>query len=134
MKCLRVCIDHCLRCPGAGRSALSCAAFALAGLAAPCGAESVQLQGLPTDSRLSATAHVDFRVVVLPTLALSIQAQGWRVQGNSGMLTLQTDAAATTDGTTPGTSMRLGARRRAIDATLQATSASSGNIVTIAAP
>jgi len=115
-------------------TALGSATLALAVSAADCRAESMQQQGLPAVPRLGATAHLDFRVIVLPTLALSMQAQGWRVQGNSGALTLQTGAAGTADGGAPGTSVRLGARRRATDASVQATNAASGDVVTIAAP
>jgi hypothetical protein len=81
---------------------------------------------------LSASAHVDFRITVLPSLGLSAQASGLRIQGNSGVLTLQRGPREA--GTAPTVSTALRPHRQVTDISLLASAVASSELVTIASP
>jgi hypothetical protein len=83
---------------------------------------------------LSATAHLDFRVTILPSLGLALQGQGLRVQGNSGPLTLQSNNASSWDGRAPSSSVQLRPRLQVIDAAIPAAQFNNGALITLAAP
>jgi hypothetical protein len=117
-------------------AAARCVAWALAGLlcgAATCRADSTVHSAAPTGGALSASAHLDFVVTVLPTLALSTQAAGVRVQSNAGTLALQRNAPGGWDGRPPSASLVLPSGRRGVDATL-APQAAGTELLTVAAP
>jgi hypothetical protein len=82
---------------------------------------------------LSATAHLDFRVTVLPTLALSMQPTGVHVQGSGGPLMLQSHSTHG-DGRAPASSTQLRPHRHVVDTTIPNSQFSSGALITIAAP
>ncbi len=110
---IRLCIGACVT--------LGVAALLLSTLATDCGAESVRHQGVPAGGRVSSSAHLDFRIVVLPSMALSVQSTGWRAQGNSCATTLQRGATSAADGRLPGRAVPLPAT-------------ADGELITIAAP
>lgn len=83
---------------------------------------------------MSASAHIDFRVTVLPSLALSMRAQGAQVRGNTGVLTLQSSRSGVDDGVTPGSSQQLRPRNLVIDTALPRSAVGTGDVVTIASP
>lgn len=111
--------------------ALAIAFSVLLGLAStPCMAES-SLQSGTADAPARATAHLDFRVTILPSIGMSIGAAGARVQANYGAVTVQQEDAQGWDGRSPSTSVRLQHERQVVDRTVQV--ASSG-MLTIATP
>ena len=83
---------------------------------------------------ISASAHLDFRVTVLPSLALSAQPEGVRIQANSGVLTLQRDARGAWDGRAPTGSVQLRPRHQVIDTSVQTSAFAAGELITIASP
>ena len=103
--------------------------------AAPtCRADS-QVRSAPASrGPLSASAHVDFRVTVLPSLALSMQAQGAQVRGNTGVLTIQSSRSDVDDGAAPSSSLQLRPRNLVIDTALPRGAILASDIVTIASP
>ena len=104
-----------------------------AALVKPCRAESTFASASPGGGPLTATAHLDFRVIVLPSLGLSTQASGVRIQGNSGVLTVQRGPSEAWDGQAPASSAQLQLRARVVDRLLQ-TPASAGDLITVASP
>jgi hypothetical protein len=105
-------------------------------LAPTCRADSSLQSAAPGGGPLSASAHLDFRVTVLASLALSAQASGVRVQGNSGVLTLQRGASTSDggDGRAPVTSVQLQPHRQVVDTALGTPGFARGDLVTIASP
>lgn len=103
-----------------------------AAAASTCRAES-QVRSA-SQGPMSASAHVDFRVTVRPSLALSMGAQGAQVRGNAGVLTLQSSRSSVEDGTTPGSSQQLRPRNLVIDTAVPRSSVEVGDVVTIASP
>ncbi len=83
---------------------------------------------------LSASAHLDFRITIPPSLALSMQGQGLHVQGNGGVLTLQSNSALVWDGRAPNRSVQLRPRQQVIDVAIPAAQFGSAALITIAAP
>ena len=105
-----------------------------AAAASTCRADA-QLQSAPPGrGPLSASAHLDFRVTVLPSLALSMQAQGAQIRGNAGVLTVQHSRAALIDGSAPNSSVQLRPRNLVIDAALPRATSHGSDLVTIASP
>ncbi len=94
-----------------------------------------QLQTAPPAGRaLAATAHLDFRVTVLPSLALSMQPGGLRVQGNGGALTVQRSLRDAPDGSAPSSHALLRPRHQVIDSALPQSGLRGAELVTIASP
>ncbi len=83
---------------------------------------------------VSASAHLDFRITILPSLGLALSPQGLRVQGSGGALTLQANAGAAWDGTAPSRSVQLRAPRQLIDTTIPTGQFSGSALITIASP
>jgi len=100
---------------------LASAALLLLALATHCRADSAQQHGARAGTGVSASAHLDFRVVVLPSVALSMQANGWGAQGNSGVLTVQRSVAKAPDSRLPRASVPM-------------PTVAGGELITIAAP
>ncbi len=105
-----------------------------AALAPPCRADSTLSSSATGGGPLTASAHLDFRITVLPTLGLAMQASGVRIQGNSGVLTLQRDAVDAWDGRAPATSAQLRPHRQVVDTSVRGPSASSAELITVASP
>ena len=105
-----------------------------ASLAQPCRADSTLQAGAPNSGPLAGTAHLDFRITVLPSLALSTQGPGVRIQGNSGVLTLQRSRTDAPDGRTPTSSTQLSPRHQVVDTAMHASNVEGGSLVTIASP
>lgn len=102
--------------------------------ASTCRADS-QVRSTPASGGpLSASAHVDFRVTVLPSLALSMQAQGAQVRGNAGVLTVQSSRSDTDDGAAPSSSRQLRPRNLVIDTALPRAAILANDVVTVASP
>ena len=119
----------------AARMKRGAAALALAFGFVPMGRTDSSLQSAPSGSGpISASAHLDFRITVLPTLALSMQPAGVRVQGSGSVLTVQSNADPAWDGRAPQSSIQLRPQRRMIDASIPVSQFSSGALITIAAP
>lgn len=98
-------------------------------MALPCRADSTLHVTASGRGPLSASAHVDFRITVLPSLGLSAQAGGMRVQGNSGVMTLQRGPREAGGVLTAST--QLQPKRQVVDTELLA----AGNeLITIASP
>lgn len=110
------------------------AAVFLIGIAAAstCRAESQARSA--SQGPISASAHVDFRVTVRPSLALSMRAQGAQVRGNAGVLTLQSSRSGGDDGVTPGSSQQLRPRNFVIDTAMPRSAVEVGDLVTVASP
>jgi hypothetical protein len=122
--------------PPASRRAQRCAA-ALALLVGflPAGRTDSTYRTAPAGAGgLSASAHLDFRITILPSLGLALSPQGLRVQGSGGSLTLQGDVASARDGMAPNRSVQLRAPRQFIDTTLPVRQFSGDALITIAAP
>lgn len=83
---------------------------------------------------LSASAHIDFRITILPSLALSLQPQALHVQGTGGVLTLQSSSALAWDGRAPTRSVQLRPRQQVVDTSIPAAQFGSAALITIAAP
>ena len=103
-------------------------------LVAPCRADSTLQTAAPGSGPISASAQLDFRVTVLPMLALAIQADGVRIQANSGALTLQRGPTDASDGSAPSASAQLRSRRQVIDTSMHASAFGGGDLITIASP
>jgi hypothetical protein len=67
-------------------------------------------------------------------LALSLQPQALHVQGNGGMLTLQSSSALAWDGRAPTRSVQLRPRQQVIDVAIPAAQFGNAAMITIAAP
>ncbi|MEQ1803895.1 MAG: hypothetical protein ABL900_00810 [Burkholderiaceae bacterium] len=83
---------------------------------------------------VSASAHLDFRITILPSLGLSMHSHGLRVQGSGTPLTLQSNAGLAWDGRAPMRSVALRPQRQVIDTSIPAGEFHSAGLVTIAAP
>ena len=125
---LRLSIGH--------RVLLGAAPLLLAAALAPmaCRADSTLQSASPTGGPVTASAHLDFRVTILPSLALSTQAGSVRIQGNSGALTLQRDTSDAWDGRAPNGSAQLRPRRQVIDAAMHPSAFAGSDLITIASP
>jgi hypothetical protein len=97
-------------------------------------AESTLLTAASSGRTLQASGHLDFRVTVLPVMALSAQASGLRIQGNGGVLTVQRDGAGGWDGRAPESSTQLRPQGRVVDAAMQVSAFGRGDLITIASP
>lgn len=98
-------------------------------------AESALLNGTAGAGPLNASAHLNFRITVLPSLGLATQAGGgMRVQGNSGALTVQRDHSESSEGRAPDTSTQMRPRSRVIDTALPAPTLAGADRITIALP
>ena len=105
-----------------------------AAAASTCRADS-QVRSTPASrGPLSASAHLDFRVTVLPSLALSMQAQGAQVRGNAGVLTVQSSRSEVDGGAAPSSSLQLRPRNLVVDTALPRSSIFANGVVTIASP
>ncbi len=105
-----------------------------AAAASTCRADS-QLRFAPAGGApLSASAHLDFRVTVLSSLSLSMQAQGAQVRGNTGVLTVQSSSGGIDDGAAPSSSQQLRPRNVVVDTTLPGAAIPANSVVTIASP
>ncbi len=103
-------------------------------LAPACQADSSLQSGPAGGGALSASAHLDFRVTVLSSLAMSTLAGGVRIQANSGVLTLQRSAMGTGDGRAPTTSTQLQPHRQVVDTSMRTLAYAAGDLITIASP
>ena len=84
---------------------------------------------------ISASAHLDFRITVLPSFGLAIKPGGGvRVQGNSGALTLQRDHSEAWDGRAPNTSSQVRPRHQVIDTAVPTPTLAGTDRITIASP
>ncbi|GEM_PF-6135539 len=100
----------------------------------PCHADS-DLQGRPPSSgSVSASAHLNFRITVLPSLALSTQGAGLRVQGNSGVLTLQHEQRSALDGQATAASTQLRPRNQVVDLSMPGSDINGSTLITVASP
>lgn len=105
-----------------------------AAAASTCRADS-QVRSAPASrGPLSASAHLDFRVTVLPSLALSMQAQGAQVRGNAGVLTIQSSRSEVDGGAAPSSSLQMRPRNLVVDTALPRSSILANGVVTIASP
>jgi uncharacterized protein (DUF2345 family) len=101
--------------------------FLLLSVIAPaCRAESALQSSSPRHGPIAASAQLDFRITVLPSLSLAAQAGGLRVQANSGTLTMQRDGASA--------STQLRPSHRVVDAELRSPALDAGERITIASP
>lgn len=117
------------------RAGIGAAALLLGMALAPaCRADSSLQSGPPGGGALSASAHLDFRVTVLPSLSMSTLASGVRIQANSGVLTLQRGEMRAGDGRAPATSAQLQPHRQVVDTSMRTTAFAAGDLVTIASP
>lgn len=97
-------------------------------------AESALQTAAPGGRAVSASAHLDFRITVLPSLGMSVLPNGVHLQANSGALTLQHDAGGAWDGRPPTGSLQLRPRNQVTDTSLQASAFAGGELITIASP
>lgn len=105
-----------------------------AAAASTCRADSQARSAPASRGPLSASAHLDFRVTVLPSLALSMQAQGAQVRGNAGVLTIQSSRSDVDDGAAPSNSLQLRPRNLVVDTALPRSAIVANDVVTIASP
>ena len=105
-----------------------------AAAASTCRADSQARSAPASRGPLSASAHLDFRVTVLPSLALSMQAQGAQVRGNAGVLTVQSSRSNVDGGAAPSSSLQLRPRNLVVDTALPRSSILANDVVTIASP
>lgn len=117
----------------ASRLRVMCAVLLIGAAVASNSRADSQLQSTPDRGALSASAHLVFRVTVLPSLALSMQAQGAQILGNTGVLTVQYSSGEPVDGQAPSSSTQLLPRHIVVDTALPR-GASGQEFVTIAAP
>lgn len=110
-----------------------CAVLLMGAAAASSSRADSQLQSTPGRGALSASAHLVFRVTVLPSLALSMQAQGAQILGNAGVLTVQYSSGEPVDGALPSSTTQLRPRHIVVDTALPR-GTSGQELVTIAAP
>ena len=104
------------------------------GLASVCHAESALQTSSSSGRSLNASAHLDFRITVLPVLALSAQTSGLRIQGNGGVLTVQRDPVGRWDGRSPDSSIQMRPQGQVVDAAMHASTFGQGELITIASP
>ena len=96
---------------------IACVALLIAGLSArlSCQAGSAFESAHPSGSPARATTHLDFRITVLPALALQITPERVRVEANSGAISMQHElASGSTDGQRPGRSAQLQSHREIV--------------------
>jgi hypothetical protein len=105
-----------------------------AALVPTCYADSTLQTAAAGHGPITASAHLDFRITVLPSLALSTHGSGVRIQANGGTLTMQRDARDAWDGRAPMASAQLQPRHRVIDTGIPASVSDRGDLVTIASP
>ena len=103
-------------------------------LVQPCRAESTVQSAPAGGGTLTASAHLNFRITVLPSFGLSTIGTGVRIQGNSGMLTLQRSQNDAWDGRAPAGSIQLRPRHQVIDTSMHVSSFGGSNLITIASP
>ena len=117
----------------AGDLHVMCAVLLMGAAVASSSRADSQLQSAPGRGALSASAHLVFRVTVLPSLALSMQAQGAQILGNAGVLTVQRSSGGPVDGEAPSSSTQLRPRHIVVDAALPRGTGAQ-EFVTLAAP
>ena len=71
---------------------------------------------------------------MLPSVTLSMQAQGAHISGNAGVLTVQHSRAALIDGAAPSSSVQLRPRYTVVDAALPRPTNQGSDLLTIASP
>jgi hypothetical protein len=103
-------------------------------LISPCHADSSLQAASATGGPLTASAHLDFRVTVLPSLALAARGSTVLIQGNSGVLTLQRSETENSDGMAPSASTQLLPRHQVIDTSMQASAFAGTKLLTVASP
>ena len=117
----------------AGDLRVMCAVLLIGAAVASSSRADSQLRSTPGRGALSASAHLVFRVTVLPSLALSIQAEGAQILGNAGVLTVQHSSGVPVDGEAPSSSTQVRPRHIVVDAALPRGSRGQ-EFVTVAAP
>lgn len=100
----------------------------------PSHAESTVQAGTAAGAAVSASAHLNFRVTVLPSLTMSMLGSAVHVQGNAGALVLQHEQRNDWDGRAPASSWQLRQHHQVIDTVLSNTSSVGSTLVTLAAP
>ena len=105
-----------------------------AAAASTCRADSQVRSAPASGAPLSASAHLDFRVTVLPSLSLSMQAQGAQVRGNAGVLTIQSSRSDVDGSAAPSTSLQLRPRNLVVDTALPRSAILANDVLTIASP
>jgi hypothetical protein len=106
----------------------------LAGACAACRADASVRTAAAGSGALSASAHLDFIVTVLPSLALSSLSTGVRVQSNLSALSVQRSALGAADGQPPSATLTLPYTHRGVDASVPAPSAAGTDVLTVASP
>lgn len=120
--------------PGSRRAKRCAAALALL-VFLPAGRTDSTFRTAPAGGGpVSASAHLDFRITILPSMGLALSAQGMRVQGSGGALTLQGSPASAWDGLAPNRSLQLRAPRQFIDTTIPSGQFGANALITIASP
>ena len=104
------------------------------GLSSVSHAEAALQTSSSSGRSLNASAHLDFRITVLPVLALSAQTSGLRIQGNGGALTVQRDPVDRWDGRAPDSSIQMRPRGQVVDSAVHASTFGPGDLITIASP
>ena len=116
-----------------GEVHVMCAVLLMGAALASSSRADSQLQSTPDRGALSVSAHLVFRVTVLPSLALSMQAQGAKILGNAGVLTVQHSSGGPIDGEAPSISTQMRPRHVVVDTALPR-GARGKEFVTVAAP
>lgn len=114
----------------AGVNAVAALLLAMVALP-PCRADSVLQTAAPTRAGVVSSAHIDFRITVMPSLALLTQATGVRVQGNGGVTIVQRGAA---DGGAATHTLLLRPRHQVTDLAVPVLGSRGGDLVTVASP
>ena len=117
----------------AGDLRVMCAVLLIGAAVASSSRAESQLQSTLGRGALSASAHLGFRVTVLPSLALSMQAQGAQILGNAGVLTVQYSSGEPVDGAAPTRSTQMRPRHIVVDSALPRGTRGQ-EFVTLAAP
>ena len=81
-----------------------------------------------------ASAHLDFRIVILPSMGLVLRDGRYVVQGNGGQMMLQTSMNNENDGSAPASAVSLKPHREVVTHTEMASSFAGTDLVTLAAP
>jgi len=111
------------------------AVVALAGVSTPASRADSSLQlGTAPGRGLTATAHIDIIVTVLPSLTLSALGTGARIQANTGNLVVQRDPRDAWDGRTPTDALTLQARHLVVDTTVPSAVRPQAELLTVASP
>ncbi len=105
-----------------------------AAAASHCRADSQWLSDAPAGRALGASAHIDFKVTVLPSLSLSMQGTGLRIQGNGGGLTVQASPRGAAEGSAPSSHAQLRPRHQVIDTSMSQSGFNGAAMVTVASP